>query len=160
MAEYTSDDLAKIASAVMISGMAISMVDMGIVSTAIEATAMAKEIAGAAKKYPNNSIIQELFSEEAIAKAKANPPAKVEIKPEDLKPDTAVDTAIGKIREALAVLAGKATPEEISEYKAFIYACGETVAKAAGEGLFGTGATKISPTEAAALAKLKAELGI
>jgi uncharacterized protein (UPF0333 family) len=52
MAEYTSDDLAKVAGAVMISGMAISMVDMGIVSTAIEATAMAKEIAAAAKKYP------------------------------------------------------------------------------------------------------------
>ena len=46
-ADYTSDELAKIAGGVMVSGMAISMVDVGIVSTAIEAAALAKEVAGA-----------------------------------------------------------------------------------------------------------------
>jgi hypothetical protein len=159
-ADYTSDELAKIAGGVMVSGMAISMVDVGIVSTAIEAAALAKEVAGASKKYPNNSIIQGLFSQEAIEKAKAQPPAKIELKPEDLKPDTAVDTAIKAVNEALAILTVKATPEEVAEYKQFIYSAAERVAQAAGEGLFGTGATKVSSTEAAALAKLKASLGI
>jgi hypothetical protein len=40
------------------------------------------------------------------------------------------------------------------------YAVGEAVANAAGSGLFGSGATKVSPEEAAALAKIKAALGI
>jgi hypothetical protein len=158
--DYTPEELSKLAGAVMVTGMAVSMVDVGIVSTAIEATAMAKEIAGAAKKYPYNSIIQALFSQEALEKAKGQPAAKIELKPEDLKPDTAVDTAIKAINDALAVLADRATAEEVTEYKEFIYSCGEQVAKAAGEGLFGTGATKVSETEAAALAKLKASLGI
>jgi hypothetical protein len=155
---YTSDELATVAGAVMITGMAVAMVDAGIISTAIEATALAKEVAGAAINYPNNDIIQTLFSQEAVEKAKTNPPAKVEIKAEDLQPDTAVDTAIGKINDALLVLNAKATPEDIQQYKEFIYSCAETVAAAAGNGLFGTGSPKISEREAVALTKIKAVL--
>ncbi|PSF37481.1 hypothetical protein C7H19_09950 [Aphanothece hegewaldii CCALA 016] len=155
--DYSSDEIAKVAGAVMVSGMAVAMVDMGVVSTAIEAAAMAKEVAGASKKYPNNTIIQTLFSEEAVEKAKADKTPKIEIKAEDMKPDTAVNTAINAITEALAVLSTKATPEEIRQYKEFIYSCAETVANAAGSGLFGTG-EKVSPSEAAALAQLKAVL--
>jgi hypothetical protein len=43
---YTSEELAKIAGAVTISGMAVAIVEAGIISTAIEATAMGKEVAG------------------------------------------------------------------------------------------------------------------
>jgi len=155
---YTSDELATVASAVMITGMAVAMVDAGIISTAIEATALGKEVAGAAINYPNNDIIQTLFSQEAVEKAKVNPPAKMEIKAADLQPDTAVDTAIDKINDALAVLRGKATPEDLQEYKEFIYNCAETVAAAAGSGLFGTGSPKVSERETVALTKLKAAL--
>jgi hypothetical protein len=157
--DYSSDEIAKVAGAVMISGMAVAMVDMGVISTAIEAAAMAKEVSGAAKKYPTNTIIQSLFSEEAVEKAKAEGTSKVEIKAEDMKPDTAVATANKAITEALAILETKATPEEIKEYKEFIYSCADAVANAAGSGLFGTG-EKVSPSEAAALAQLKATLGL
>jgi hypothetical protein len=157
---YTSDELATVAGAVMITGMAVAMVDAGIISTAIEATALAKEVAGAATNYPNNDIIQTLFSQEAVEKAKVNPPAKMEIKAADLQPDTAVDTAINKINDALAVLNAKAIPEDIQQYKEFIYNCAEVVAEAAGSGLFGTGSPKVSSKEAAALGQLKAFLEI
>ncbi|MEG3439192.1 hypothetical protein V0288_18850 [Pannus brasiliensis CCIBt3594] len=156
---YTSDELATIARAVMITGMAVAMVDAGIISTAIEATALAREIAGAAETYPTNTIIQTLFSEEALKQAKENPPAKVEISAEDLQPDTAIDTAIEKISAALAILNTKATPEDIQQYKEFIYSCADAVANAAGSGLFGTGA-KVSDREAVALTKLKEILGV
>lgn len=157
--DYSSDEIAKVAGAVMISGMAVAMVDMGVISTAIEAAAMAKEVSGAAKKYPSNTIIQSLFSEEAIEKAKIQGTSKVEIKAEDMKPDTAIDTANKAITEALAILGTKATPEEIKQYKEFVYSCAEAVANAAGSGLFGTG-EKVSPSEAAALAQLKVTLGL
>jgi uncharacterized protein (DUF1697 family) len=159
VANYTSEELLKIAGGVMISGMAVAMVDAGIVSTAIEASAMAKEIAGAAKKYPNNAVIQTLFSEEAIKKAKADNPAPIEIKATDMKPDTAVATATTKINEALAILTQKATPEDVQQYKEFIYACADRVANAAGSGLFGSG-IKVSEKEAAALSTLKGVLGL
>jgi len=138
----------------MITGMAVAMVDAGIISTAIEAAALGKEVAEAAINYPNNDIIQTLFSQEAVEKAQVNPPAKMEIKAADLQPDT----AINKINDAVAVLRGKATPEDLQEYKEFIYNCAETVAAAAGSGLFGTGSPKVSERETVALTKLKAAI--
>lgn len=159
VANYTPAELNTLAGAVMVSGMAVSMVDVGIVSTAIEATALAKEVAGAAKKYPTNSIIQALFSEESVKQARETGTLKMDVKAEEMKPEIAVDTAIAKINDALTILNQKATPEEIREYKEFIYSGAEHVANAAGSGLFGSGA-KVSATEAAALDKLKAALGL
>ncbi len=157
-ASYTPEELSKIAGAVMVSGMAVAMVDMGIVSSAIEATALAKEVAEAATKYANNSVIQALFSEEAAKDLQNNPASKVTVKAEDFKPEVAVETAIAKINEALSILQPKATTDEIREYKEFVYACCDRVANAAGSGLFGSGTPKVSSTEAAALAKIKAAL--
>jgi hypothetical protein len=159
VANYTAEEMLKIAGGVMVSGMAVAMVDMGIVSTAIEATALSKEIAGAAKKYPSNAIIQALFSEEAIKKAKAENPSPITIKAEEMKPDTAIATATTKINEALAILNQKASPADVQQYKEFIYACADRVANAAGSGLFGSG-VKVSEKEAAALASLKGVLGL
>jgi hypothetical protein len=156
---YTPEELAKISGAVTLSGMAVAVVDAGIISTAIEASALAKEVMGAATKYPNNTVIQTLFSQEAAQQLKDNPAARMAIKAEDLKPDVAVGTAIAKINEAIAVLNGKATATEIAEYKEFLYACCDRVANAAGSGLFGSGDPKVSDKEAAALAQIKAALG-
>lgn len=151
---YTSEEAMKVLKAVTLSGIAVSVADIGIVSTAIEATALAKEVVGVSKKYPNNSIIQGVFSEEAI---KTFSPGEA---PKDLTPENAADQAIAAINDALSTLETKATPEEIGEYKQFIYSAAEQVASAAGSGLFGSGNPKVSTTESAVLTKLKGALGI
>ena len=158
MGDYTPEELQTIVNAPMFTGLAVAMVDMGIVSTAIEATAMSKQIAGAAEKYPNNSVIQAAFSESAF-KSKGFKMAKPEIKSDDVKSGAVIDQAIEAIHAALAVIESKATAEEVAQYKQFIFNCGETVAEAAGSGLFGTG-SKVSAKEAAALEKLKTALGL
>jgi len=159
MTTYTPEDMSKIAEAPMIIGMAVAMADMGIVSTAIEAAAMSKEVAGAAAKYPNNSIIQAVFSEAAI-KSGSVKMEKPDIKPEDVQSGAVVDKALATVDAAVAAIGDKATPAEVTEFKQFLYACADAVANAAGSGLFGSGNPKVSDTEAAALAKIKAALGI
>jgi MinD-like ATPase involved in chromosome partitioning or flagellar assembly len=151
---YTPEEAKKVIKAVTLSGIAVAIADMGIVSTAIEATALAKEVGGVAKKYPSNTIVQGVFSDEAI---KSFSPGEA---PKDFTPDNAAEQAIAAITDALATLQTKATPQEISEYKQFIYAVAERVANAAGSGLFGTGKAKVSATEAAVLAKLKVALSV
>jgi hypothetical protein len=151
---YNSQESAAVVKAVMTSGLAIAIADLGIVSTAIEGVALAKEIAGAAKKYPNNSIIQGVFSEEAL---RQHPPEKP--KTAEITPDNALDLAIAAINEAVILLEPKASPDEINEFKSFIYVSAESVANAAGSGLFGTG-PKVSDKEAVALNKLKATLNV
>ncbi|UBF26349.1 hypothetical protein K9N68_33435 [Kovacikia minuta CCNUW1] len=151
---YTSQESAAVVKAVMTSGLAIAVADLGIVSTAIEGIALAKEIAGAAQKYPNNSIIQGVFSEAALKQNPLEKPTTSEITPEN-----AIDLAIAAINEAIVVLEPKASPDEIREFKSFIYASAESVANAAGSGLFGTG-PKVSDKEAVALSELKAALAV
>jgi hypothetical protein len=156
MSTYTPEEIKAIVSAPMNVGMAVAMVDMGIVSTAVEATAMTKEIVGASKKYPNNSIIQAAFSDESLKTTKMDKP---EVSAEEVKSGAFVDKAIAEANQVVTLLQGKASDAEISEYKQFIYDCGNTVAHAAGSGLFGSGA-KVSEAEAATLAKLKTALGL
>lgn len=161
MTTFTTEELSHLANAVMVTGMAVSVVEAGVVSTAIEATALVKEIAGAAAKYPANEVIQSLFSEGALKQAKDSGGLKFDVKPDDLKPEAAVDTAIAHINRALAVLTEKGVSDaEIQTYKTFIYTCAERVASAAGSGLFGSGSPKVSDSEAIALTKLKAALGV
>ncbi|MGF1461373.1 MAG: hypothetical protein ACFBSG_20395 [Leptolyngbyaceae cyanobacterium] len=156
MSTYTNDEIKAIVSAPMNVGMAIALVDMGIISTAIEAAAMTKAIAGAAKEYPNNSIIQAAFSEESLKQTKIDKP---DVDPEGINSGAYIDQAIAEAQNVIAQLTDKAPESEVAEYKQFIYDCGETVAQAAGSGLFGTGA-KVSEAEAATLTKLKTALAI
>lgn len=159
MATYTPEEMSKIAEAPMMIGMAVAMVDMGIVSTAIEAAAMSKEVAGAAAKYSNNSIIQAVFSDAAI-KSGSVKMEKPDIKPEDVQSGTVVDKALATVDLAVTTIGDKATPAELQEFKQFIYACAEAVANAAGSGLFGSGSPKVSDKEAAALAKIKSAFAV
>jgi hypothetical protein len=159
MTTYTSEELSAISQAPMTIGMAVAMADMGIVSTAIEAVALTKEIVGAAKKYPSNSVIQAAFSEAALSSGQIQA-KKPDVKPEDIQSGAFVTQAIASVDRAVTAIGSKATPEEITEFKQFVYACAEAVASAAGSGLFGSGNPKISPTEASALAKIKAGLSI
>ncbi|MGG6292837.1 hypothetical protein ACQ4M4_00315 [Leptolyngbya sp. AN02str] len=156
---YSSSELSTLAAAPMMAGLAVALADFGVVSTAIEATAMSKEIASAAQKYPNNSVIQSVFAEEVI-RSGAVQLEKPQVTPEDVQSGAVVDQAIASIQSALAALNGKATDAEIAEYKQLIYTAAEAVANAAGSGLFGSGKTKVSVEEADALSKLKAALAL
>lgn len=159
VATYTPQELSTIAEAPSLIGLAIAAADLGIVSTAIEAAALSKELAGAAKKYPNNSIIQSVFAEDVLRSGTVKVP-KPDVKAEEVESGVIVDKAIASVDAAVAVVNGKATPEEITEYKQFIYSAAEAVANAAGSGLFGTGSPKVSDKEALALTKVKTALGI
>jgi hypothetical protein len=156
---YSPAELGKIAEAPMAVGMAVALADMGIVSTAIEASAMSKQVAGAAAKYPNNSIIQAVFSEAAI-KSGTIKMEKPDIKPEDVQSGVVVDKALATVDTAVSTIGDRATAAEISEFKQFIYACADAVANAAGSGLFGSGNPKVSDKEAVALTKIKTALGV
>jgi hypothetical protein len=151
---YTADESKTVMQAVMMSGMAVAIADMGLVSTAIEMSALAKELVAATQHFPNNSIIQAVFAEDNLKHL-----GQGEV-PKDITPANAADKAIEAINSATSMLSAKATPEEVNEFKKFIYTSAEAVANAAGSGLFGSGATKVSDQEAATLSKLKTALDL
>jgi hypothetical protein len=156
---YSADELSAIATAPMVVGLAVAVADMGLVSTALEAAALSKQMLGAAQKYPNNSIIQSAFSETAI-RSGAVKFEMPDIKAEDVQAGMTLNKAMDAINAAITMLEGKATADEIQAYKAFIYACGEAVANAAGSGLWGKGNPKVSDNETKVLTQLKSALGV
>lgn len=152
MAQFTPDDLQAAVRAPMMMGLAIAMVDVGLVSTALEAAALSKQVSQAASRYPHNTIIQAAFAADAPIKLDtSNRVGDNE--------GTLFDKALIAVRQAIHRLAPKATAAEIREYKQFIYDCAVAVAEAAGQGLLGRG-TKVSPGESAALARLKTALSL
>ena len=155
---YTTEELIKITTAPFLTGMAISLVDLGIVSSVTEVIALSSAIADSSMKYPNNTIIQAAFSKQAL-KDGTYKPENLTLKAEEVKEGMAVEKAITAINEAITIVQGKATEEEIKEYKEFIYSVGEVVANAAGSGLLGTG-EKVTEKEAVALTQIKAALAI
>jgi hypothetical protein len=153
MATYTQEESASLIKAAVVTGMAVAIADLGIVSTAMEMSALTQEILNATQKFPGNSLLQAAFSEENIKKTASG------TAPKDMTPENAVNLAVEAISQGL-VIAGSASPSEVSQYKELIYACGERVANAAGSGLFGSGSSKVSTQEAAVLTKIKAALGM
>jgi hypothetical protein len=71
--------------------------------------------------------------------------------------DEAASYVFGQLREAIRLLDLTATPEEVAEYKRFVYGVAEAVANAHKEGGFlGVGGTRVSEGEQALLDRVAA----
>jgi hypothetical protein len=64
-----------------------------------------------------------------------------------------------QLRDAIALLDRKATPEEVDEYKRFVLTLANRVAEAHKEGFLGLGGERVSDAERAAVAEVSAALG-
>jgi hypothetical protein len=74
--------------------------------------------------------------------------------PEELKQHN-----LDNVRQGVALLQGKATEEEVAEYKKFILGLAEKVAEARKEGFLGLSGERVSDAERAAIGEVEAALG-
>jgi hypothetical protein len=72
-------------------------------------------------------------------------------------PDELKERSLANLRDAVALLDGKATPQELDEYKRFIVNLADKVARAHREG--GRGEDPVSDTEKTAIATIVEALG-
>ncbi len=153
---FTAEELNQIREIIPLTGFAVAVAgNSGIIGTFKEAAATARGLGEAAAKYPQNELIQSLlkdFGQNRPTMPKYNPlEANIQQK---IKTD-----ALEKIRQVIAVLSQKATPQEVSEFKQWIMAVSESVANAAKEGGFlGIGGERVSAAEKAVLADLQGVL--
>lgn len=179
--EYSKQDLFIASSATVFTGLSVLLAEFSIVSTVLEIVTFVQEVFNAREKYPNNSLIQaltKLFDYSRTMSATATDSTadipvseaeaaeiveevKKEVETVQKERDAAgiVDFTINLLNNVFGGLSQKASPEEIREFKQFLYHLAEQIANAAGEGQFGTG-QKISPAEEKVLQTLKATLGV
>lgn len=155
--ELTSDERNKLVGAPLAAALAVMTVDMGVFSSAQEAIALGRELAGAARRYGDNPLIGGLFGEEALKQGIR--PEKLQVTPDDVRNGRVLDRALEEVDEALALARGKADAAAVEQYCQLIVDGCVAVAEAAGKGLFGSG-EKVSAEEKVALDRIRQHLGV
>jgi hypothetical protein len=153
--DFTEEEWVRLYRAPLVAGLGVTLADPG---GPIE---LSKEGMAAMRTAVTPTESQGLVSDlssglKATLEARVNPIA-------DLKPEAGVDPRamiLDELKEANRIVSEKATPEEVSAYRAWLMNSARNAAEAAKEGgFFGIGAVQVSEGEAALLAQLDQMLG-
>jgi hypothetical protein len=143
-ADFTEQEWKQVLEGPTSAGMIVITAQRG--GTFRETVSMAKAYAEARQQHGQSELL------DAIVAAKPDVDRTRPHSPEELK-----EHYLGNLRDAVALLDGKATPEELDDYKRFTVSLAERVAKAHREG--GRDEDPISDTEKAAIATIVEALG-
>jgi hypothetical protein len=139
-ADFNAEEWSTLVEAPVLAGMRVVAARRG--GTIRESLAVAKVYAAAREAQGDSELLDALV---------ASPPA-VDAKEMRESGSDIASVAGERLREALRILAEKASPEEVEEYKRFVMEVAEAAAKAHKEGGFiGIGGKEISPEEQVAL---------
>jgi hypothetical protein len=142
-AEFNAEEWSVVVGAPLLTAMMVVAADKG--GSIRESVAVAKAYGEAREQYAS----------EFMSALVATPPAAATKRP--AKREELHDEAIAQLREAIAILERVASEDEVVEYKQFVYALAESVARAHKEGGFlGIGGKEISEPEQAALDEIAA----
>ena len=145
-AEFNAEEWSTIGEGPVLAGMRVITASRG--GTIRESMAMGKTYAKARQQHGESELLDALV---------AAPPS---VDPERVRAAGDIGRATSeRLREALQLLEGKASPEEIDAYKRFVLAVAEAAATAHKEGGFmGVGGKQVSDEERVALDEIAAAL--
>jgi hypothetical protein len=140
--DFTDEEWETILEGPTSAGLIVSAAQRG--GTFREAYAMAKAYAEARQEHGESELLDQIVAHKPkVDHARAH-------SPEELR-----EHGLQNIREAVALLAGKATPQEVDEYRRFVVSLAERVAAAKGEG----GDQPVSDAEEAGIEEIRQALG-
>ena len=152
-AEFNADEWSAVAAGPFIAGLTVIASDRG--GTVRETIALAKGIAAEQQAGDKPELIQQLLGE------RPNPQSLLGEGEDKLTPQELPNKADEVLREALALLEAKATPEEVDAYKQVCLDIAQRVAERTKSGDFlGIGGDRVSTDEQLALDRLRATLGL
>ena len=145
-ADFTEDEWKLVLEAPPSAGLIVIASDRG--GSVRESFSMAKAYTEAREEHGESELLDEIVS------------AKPEMDHTRFKSQEELKQAsLGHIRDSVALLKEKATPEEVDEYKKFIVALANRVAEARKEGFMGLSGERVSDAERSAIAEIEAALG-
>lgn len=156
---YTSDEWSLLRSTPTFVSGAVAAADAGGILSAIkEALAGAGAYAEFAAKHPESEFFRALAEDKSFP-AMPDPQSLLGHGDAAQQATNLQNAVIARAKDAVAVVAQKGIPEEVTEYTAMLNAVAETVANAAKEGGFlGFGGVRVSDKEQSFLAALAAAL--
>ncbi|MBB4662311.1 hypothetical protein [Conexibacter arvalis] len=143
-AAFNAEDWSVVTAAPALTGLLVAAAGRG--GTVRESVAISRAYADAREGRPGQLLREVLETPAGVG------PAPQQRTTEDLE-----RYVLARVRAAIRVLDLGATPEEVAEYKRFVYGVGEAVAHAHKEGGFlGVGGERVSEDEQAVLDKVAA----
>ncbi len=143
--DFTEEEWKTVLEAPPSAGLLVITSDRG--GSIRESFSMAKAYAEARQQHGESELLDEIVS------------AKPEVDHTRFKtPEELKEASLGHIREAVALLKAKATPEEVDEYKRFVVGLAERVAEARKEGFLGLSGERVSDSERQAIDEISAAL--
>jgi hypothetical protein len=145
-AEFTDEEWKEILQGPPTAGMIVVTSQRG--GTFRESISMAKAYGEARKEHGESQLLDE------IAATKPEVDRTRYHSADELR-----DNGLQHLRDAIALLDRKATPEEVAEYKRFVLTLAQRVAEAHKEGFLGLSGEEVSEAEQAALAEIAEAVG-
>jgi predicted house-cleaning noncanonical NTP pyrophosphatase (MazG superfamily) len=144
--DFSEEEWKQVLEAPPSAGMIVVASDRG--GSIRESFSMAKAYAEARQQHGESDLLDEIVS------------AKPELDHTRFKTKEEMkEHALQNLRDAVALVQAKASPEELAEYKKFILSLAEAVANARREGFMGLSGERVSDDERAALAEIEQALG-
>jgi hypothetical protein len=145
-ADFTDEEWKNVLEAPPSAGMVVIASDRG--GSIRETFSMAKAYSEARQEHGDSELLDEIVS------------AKPEVDSTRFKtPEELKEHALQNLRDGVALVESKGSPEELAEYKKFILGLAKRVAEARKEGFLGLSGERVSGEERSALAEVEAALG-
>jgi hypothetical protein len=158
--EFTNDDLNVLRRAAVLAGATVAITRYSGSGTRDEFRAIVEGLQDAARRYPGNTLVQALVSDETRTEAEGLYP-QFRQDPTQRTYDDFKLAALNRCGQAAELLKQKTSPEQAAEVKAAIVSMCEHVAQSAKEGsMLGFGGTRVDPLETAAVDQIKRALEV
>jgi hypothetical protein len=145
-ADFSEQEWTQILEGPTSAGMVVIASDRG--GSIRETFSMAKVYAEARQQHDDSELLDAIVADKPeIDRTKAS-------SPEQLKAN-----ALQNVTTAVELVKGKATDDELAEFKKFVLTLAEHVAEARKEGFLGLSGERVSDAERAAIAEIESALG-
>jgi hypothetical protein len=145
-ADFTDEEWEQVLQGPPTAGMIVITAQRG--GSIRESFSMAKAYTEARREHGDSELL------DTIASTKPEVDHTRYHSPEELK-----EHGLQHLRDAVALLEQKATPEEVDDYKRFVVTLAQRVAEAHREGFLGLGGERVSDAERAAIEEIAQALG-
>ena len=145
-ADFSEEEWKQVLEGPTSAGMVVIVSDRG--GSIRETFSMAKVYAEARQQHGDSQLLDEIVAAKPeMDKTRAS-------SPEQLKAN-----ALQNVQTAVGLLEGKATDEEVAEFKQFVLTLANHVAEARKEGFMGFTGERVSDAERAAIGEIESALG-
>jgi hypothetical protein len=145
-ADFSEEEWKQILEGPTSAGMVVIASDRG--GSIRETFSMAKVYAEARQQHGESQLLDEIVAAKPeMDRTRASSPEQLQ------------EHSLQNIREAVEILKGKASDDEVTEYRKFVVGLAEHVAEARKEGFMGLSGERVSDAERAAIGEVESALG-